>query len=132
MGMYDGTTRNIRISVEPSFMDDQSMPNENLFVWVYHIEIENHGEEAVQLRHRHWHITDSLGRVQEVHGEGVVGKQPILRPGEAFRYTSGVHLSAGSGIMAGTYEMETDRGELFEVVIPAFSLDSPHENQLIQ
>ncbi len=130
--MYDDSTRNISVSVEPNYMDDQSIPNENLFVWVYHIEIQNHGSETVQLRNRYWHITDSLGRVQEVHGEGVVGKQPVLQPGEAFQYTSGVHLSAGSGIMAGTYEMETNGGEMFRVTIPAFSLDSPHENQLIQ
>ena len=130
--MSDGTTQKICVSVEPSYMDDQSIPNENLFVWVYHIVIENNGDKTVQLRHRYWHITDSLGRVQEVHGEGVVGKQPVLQPGEAFRYTSGVHLSAGSGIMAGNYEMETHDGETFQVTIPAFSLDSPHENQLIQ
>ena len=101
-------------------------------MWVYHIEIQNDGDEVVQLRSRYWHITDSQGRVQEVHGEGVVGEQPVLQPGEAFRYTSGVHLMAGSGMMAGSYGMETSLGETFDVTIPPFSLDSPHENQLIQ
>jgi ApaG protein len=130
--MYADMTRNIRISVEPTFLDDQSAPDENLFVWAYHISIENEGNECVQLKSRYWHITDSLGRVQEVRGRGVVGEQPMLNPGEIFEYTSGVHLTAGSGIMAGNYEMEDARGEMFEVSIPAFSLDSPHEYRLLQ
>ena len=76
---------------------------------------------------RHWRITDSLGRVQEVRGAGVVGEQPILKPGESFRYTSGTPLPTPSGIMAGTYGMANASGERFEVEIPAFSLDSPHQ-----
>jgi ApaG protein len=124
--MYSQTTRSIVVTVKPFFLEDQSEPEDSRFVWAYHVRIENRGTEAVQLRHRYWRITDSFGRVQEVRGAGVVGEQPRLRPGEAFEYTSGTPLPTPSGIMAGTYEMETDSGERFDVAVPAFSLDSPH------
>ena len=91
------------------------------------MRIENRGGETVQLRNRHWKITDSRGQMQEVRGPGVVGEQPVLRPGEAFEYTSGTPLPTPSGIMVGTYEMQTRGGESFSVQIPAFSLDSPHQ-----
>jgi ApaG protein len=125
--MYSQITRAIKISVRPMFLEDQSSPAENHFVWAYHVRIENTGRETVQLRNRHWRITDSLGRVQEVQGAGVVGEQPVLEPGESFEYTSGTPLTAPSGIMSGSYQMENTRGEKFDVTIPAFSLDSPHE-----
>ncbi|HYG91864.1 MAG TPA: Co2+/Mg2+ efflux protein ApaG [Azospirillum sp.] len=125
--MYSKTTRSIRITVNPMYLEDQSAPAENHFVWAYHVRIENEGSETVQLRTRYWRITDSFGRVQEVRGPGVVGEQPVLEPGEAFEYTSGTPLAAPSGIMVGSYQMETGRGETFDVAIPAFSLDSPHQ-----
>jgi ApaG protein len=125
--MYSALTRSIHVTVQPSYLDDQSSPQENHYVWAYHVRIENRGSETVQLRNRHWRITDSFGRVQEVRGPGVVGEQPVLKPGEAFEYTSGTPLSAPSGIMVGSYRMESERGEQFDVAIPAFSLDSPHE-----
>jgi ApaG protein len=125
--MYSESTRDIRITVRPFYLEDQSSPEEMHFVWAYHVRIENQGPETVQLRNRYWRITDSLGRVQEVRGAGVVGEQPVLRPGEAFEYTSGTPLTTPSGIMVGTYQMESDKGELFDVKIPAFSLDSPHQ-----
>jgi ApaG protein len=125
--MYSQTTRAIKISVRPMFLEDQSSPAENHFVWAYHVRIENTGGETVQLRNRHWRITDSFGRMQEVQGAGVVGEQPVLEPGESFEYTSGTPLTAPSGIMSGSYQMENTRGEKFDVTIPAFSLDSPHE-----
>jgi ApaG protein len=125
--MYCKTTRSIRITVDPMYLEDQSAPAENHFVWAYHVRIENEGSETVQLRTRYWRITDSFGRVQEVRGPGVVGEQPVLEPGEAFEYTSGTPLAAPSGIMVGSYQMETGRGETFDVAIPAFSLDSPHQ-----
>ena len=125
--MYSALTRSIHVTVQPSYLDDQSSPNENHYVWAYHVRIENRGSETVQLRNRHWRITDSFGRVQEVRGPGVVGEQPVLKPGEAFEYTSGTPLNAPSGIMVGSYRMESERGEQFDVAIPAFSLDSPHE-----
>lgn len=126
MTPYDCTTRLIRITVEPIFLEDESVPEDDYFVWAYTIAIENTGTEVVQLKKRYWMITDALGRMQEVRGPGVVGEQPVLRPGETFEYTSGTPLSAATGIMVGSYEMETDLGETFDVAIPAFSLDSPY------
>lgn len=125
--MYSKVTRGIRITVEPRFLEDQSSPVENHFVWAYHVRIENEGVETVQLRTRYWHITDGLGRVQEVRGPGVVGEQPVLDPGGAFEYTSGTPLATPSGIMRGSYRMETPSGDFFEAAVPAFSLDSPHQ-----
>ncbi|HYE49172.1 MAG TPA: Co2+/Mg2+ efflux protein ApaG [Azospirillaceae bacterium] len=125
--MYSETTRSVRVTVKPVYLEDQSSPGENHFVWAYHVRIENLGEETLQLRSRYWRITDALGRVQEVHGPGVVGEQPVLEPGGSFEYTSGTPLSTPSGIMVGTYRMERRDGEKFEVRIPAFSLDSPHQ-----
>ena len=125
--MYSEITRDIRITVRPFYLEDQSSPEEMHFVWAYHVRIENQGPQTVQLRNRYWRITDSLGRVQEVRGAGVVGEQPVLKPGEAFEYTSGTPLTTPSGIMVGTYQMESEKGELFDVKIPAFSLDSPHQ-----
>ena len=91
----------------------------------YRVRIENVGQETVQLLTRHWKITDGVGRVVEVRGDGVVGEQPLLAPGESFQYTSGTPLPTPSGIMAGSYQMVTDQGERFDVTIPAFSLDAP-------
>lgn len=125
--MYSETTNSILVTVKPFYLDDQSAPNEHRFVWAYHVRIENKGPITVQLRRRHWRITDSLGRTQEVQGEGVVGEQPVLHPGEAFEYTSGTPLTTPSGIMVGTYYMETEAGHELEIAIPAFSLDSPHQ-----
>lgn len=128
-GAYRAETRGIRISVEPFYLASESEPDENHYVWVYKIQIENTGPEIVQLRNRYWRITDARGRVKEVRGAGVVGEQPVLRPGETFEYSSGTPLSTASGIMAGTYEMHTAAGEVFEAEIPAFSLDSPHQRR---
>ncbi|RJF88995.1 Co2+/Mg2+ efflux protein ApaG [Oleomonas cavernae] len=125
--MYDKITRAIRVTVKPTFLEDQSSPDENYYVWAYRVRIENQGGETVQLRDRYWRITDGFGRVQEVRGPGVVGEQPVLRPGERFEYTSGTPLPTPSGIMLGTYRMETQAGESFDVEIPPFSLDSPHQ-----
>ncbi len=125
--MYDQVTRDIKVTVRPRYLGEHSNPGQNRYVWSYSVRIENQGGETVQLCNRYWCITDSLGRIQEVRGAGVVGKQPVLRPGEAFEYTSGTPLATPSGIMTGTYQMRTDQGQSFDVTIPAFSLDSPHE-----
>lgn len=125
--MYVETTRSVTVTVQPFYLDEQSSPNDNHYVWAYHVRIENHGLETIQLRRRHWRITDAYGRIQEVRGAGVVGEQPVLAPGESFEYTSGTPLATPSGIMVGSYGMETEAGENFEIAIPAFSLDSPHE-----
>ena len=124
--MYHETTRSIRVTVEPFYLEDQSSPSDNHFVWAYQVRIENLGTDTVQLVNRYWRITDSLGRVQEVRGAGVVGEQPTLKPGESFEYTSGTPLPTPSGIMVGSYEMETAQGARFDVAVPAFSLDSPY------
>ena len=123
--MYQKETRAIEITVKPFYLEEQSEPDDSHFVFAYHIRIQNNGGDVVQLLNRHWQITDGLGRIQEVRGPGVVGEQPVLRPGEAFEYTSGCPLNTATGIMVGTYEMETLDGERFDVDIPAFSLDAP-------
>ncbi len=123
--MYQKRTRAIQITVKPFYLDEQSEPDDSQYVFAYHIRIENNGKDVVQLLNRYWQITDGLGRIQEVRGPGVVGEQPVLRPGEAFEYTSGCPLNTSTGIMVGTYEMETLDGERFDVDIPAFSLDAP-------
>lgn len=124
---YSATTDGIRVSVRPIYLEDQSSPGDGHFVWAYQVRIENLGERTVQLRNRNWTITDAAGRVQEVHGPGVVGEQPVLGPGDSFEYTSGCPLSTPSGMMVGSYEMELAGGDMLEVAIPAFSLDSPYQ-----
>lgn len=124
--MYSETTRDIRVTVTPIYLEGQSNPEDDHYVWAYQVRIENTGEETVRLRTRHWRITDAFGRTQEVRGPGVVGEQPLLGPGEQFEYTSGCPLPTPSGLMVGTYAMEDADGTLFDVAIPAFSLDSPH------
>ena len=117
----------ITVKVEPFYLEDRSSPSDNYFVWAYRVQIENNGEDTVQLRSRYWHITDAAGNVQEVSGDGVVGEQPTLAPGESYEYTSGTPLSSPSGMMMGRYQMVGRRGGPFEIDIPAFSLDSPHD-----
>ncbi|MCW8835931.1 MAG: Co2+/Mg2+ efflux protein ApaG, partial [Rhodospirillales bacterium] len=112
----------------PEYLEDQSDPEENRYVWAYHVRIENRGEQTVQLLTRYWRITDAFGRTQEVRGPGVVGEQPVLEPGDSFEYTSGTPLNTPSGFMGGAYQMETGTGEQFDVAIPDFSLDRPQEN----
>jgi len=124
--MYRAVTRNIAVTVTPRFLADRSAPDKGQFFWAYTIEIANDGGETVQLKTRYWHITDALGRVQEVRGAGVVGEEPFIAPGESYEYTSGVPLQTPSGIMTGHYGMVTEAGERFNIEIPAFSLDSVH------
>jgi ApaG protein len=124
--MYEAVTRGIRVRVTPQYLEEQSAPEDDRFFWAYTIDISNEGSETVQLRSRHWRITDADGKTEEVRGPGVVGETPVLKPGAAFRYTSGCPLETPSGIMVGTYQMTTEAGERFNVAIPAFSLDSPH------
>lgn len=128
---YSATTRAITVSVEPHFVEEHSEPDSRYFLWAYHVRIENNGSETVQLLTRHWRITDAFGHEQEVRGEGVVGKQPVLGPGDTFEYESGCPLSTPSGIMLGTYQMVSTSGEFFDVEIPAFSLDTPHSRPVV-
>ena len=129
--MYSEITKSIRVTVVPAFLDEHSSPEDDKYVWAYEVRIENLGEETVQLINRYWSITNSLGQTQTVRGPGVVGEQPVLKPGEYFEYTSGTPLSTPSGLMMGTYQMENNDGKLFDVSIPAFSLDSPHQSMRV-
>ncbi len=129
--MYTAITRNIQITVMPQFVAERSEPDEGQFFWAYTIEITNLGRETVQLTARHWIITDGNGVVEEVQGPGVVGEQPVIPPGESFRYTSGCPLTTPSGIMVGTYRMLDAAGLPFQVEIPAFSLDSPFAKRVL-
>ena len=125
---FSETTRDIRVSVRAFYLADQSEPERSHFVWAYRVAIHNNGKQTVQLLKRTWLITDGQGRTQQVHGEGVVGEQPVLEPGQSFEYTSGTPLTTPSGFMRGAYHMVVPAtGEVFDVAIPAFSLDSPHQ-----
>src|ERR1700691_3981898 len=112
---YSAVTRQIKVTVRPVYLDDQSAPQDCHFVWAYHVTIENLGSETVQLRGRHWKITDARGEQHEVRGTGVIGEQPVLEPGDRYEYTSGTPLATPSGIMYGTYHMENERGETFDI-----------------
>jgi ApaG protein len=129
--MYRAVTRNIEVVVTPRFVADRSSADNNYFFWAYTIAITNHGADTVQLKTRHWHITDATGRRQEVRGAGVVGEEPVLKAGESFEYTSGVPLQTPSGFMFGTYGMVTSGGEHFDIEIPAFSLDASEDKRTL-
>jgi len=129
--MYRAITQGIEVRVEPFFLPEHSDPEESKYVWAYQVTIANYSPQAVKLLSRYWHITDGMGRVQEVRGEGVVGEQPEIEPGDTYRYTSGCPLTTSSGIMVGRYTMQTERGDMLEVDIPAFSLDFPGNSVLL-
>jgi ApaG protein len=126
---YEAETDGIVVRVKPSFLEEESSPEQHRFIWAYHVEIENKGSRTFQLMTRHWRITDREGRVQEVNGSGVVGQNPVLAPGETFEYTSGCPLTEPSGMMQGTYRLEDEEGGMLEARIPLFALDSPYDNR---
>ena len=123
--MYAEITQSIKVTVKPVYLEDQSSPAENHYVWAYHIRIENESSRTVQLINRYWRITDALGRVQEVRGAGVVGEQPYLKPGQGFRYSSGAVLETPVGVMQGSYRMVADGGQAFDAPIAPFRLSIP-------
>jgi ApaG protein len=129
--MYERKTRQILVAVRPAYLDDQSDPEGDRYVWSYTVTIENRGEESVQLMSRYWNIVDGVGRVKEIRGPGVVGAQPVIAPGESFEYTSGCPLETASGLMSGRYQMKAASGEAFEAEIPLFLLESPYEQRQI-
>jgi ApaG protein len=129
--MYKAVTRQIEVTVVPRFMSERSSPENGYYFWAYTIEITNRGRETVQLKTRHWKITDAHGKLQEVRGAGVVGETPVLEPGKSYEYTSGVPLPTASGFMAGSYGMETSAGEKFDIEVPAFSLDSSQTARIL-
>jgi ApaG protein len=124
-------TRGIAVSVEPAYLEANSSPNNSQYVWAYRVTIENQGRETVQLLSRHWMITNARGELNEVKGPGVVGEQPVLKPGESFQYTSGAPLNTPWGMMGGSYQMESESGERFDIEIPTFSLDGPGQHVLL-
>ena len=128
---YTAITRGIAVSVEPTYLVANSSPGSSQYVWAYQVTIENQGRETVQLLSRHWMITNARGELTEVKGPGVVGEQPVLKPGESYAYTSGAPLNTPSGMMGGAYQMESESGERFDIEIPTFSLDSPNQGVLL-
>ena len=129
--MYRAVTRKSEVTVTPRFVSERSSPADGSYFWSYTIDITNLGSETVQLKTRHWRITHALGHLQEVKGPGVVGEEPLLKPGESFEYTRGVPLPTPSGFMVGSYGMVTAAGEHFDIEIPAFSLDSSYAERTI-
>jgi ApaG protein len=129
--MYQAITSDICVTVVPQYLADRSEPARRQYFWAYTIEIENRGRTAVQLKRRHWIITDGRGQRHEVKGAGVVGEEPIIEPGATFRYTSGCPLDTPDGFMVGTYDMIGEDGRSFAVNIPAFSLDSPETSRTL-
>ena len=115
------------MSVEPTYLESRSSPDSSQYFWTYRVIIENQGRETVQLLSRHWMISNARGELTEVKGPGVVGEQPVLKPGESFEYTSGAPLNTSSGMMGGAYQMETESGERFDIEIPTFSLERPNQ-----
>ena len=128
---YRAITRGIAVSVEVTYLEANSSPGNSQYFWAYRVTIENQGRETVQLRSRHWMITNAHGELTEVKGPGVIGKEPFLDPGESFTYTSGAPLNTPSGMMGGSYQMESDTGERFDIEIPTFSLDRPNQSVLL-
>jgi ApaG protein len=129
--MYEQETSGMVVRVAPQFLPEESAPDEGRFVWAYTIEIENRSPDSVQLLSRFWRITDENGLTQEVRGPGVIGQQPIIGPGQSFRYTSAAPLAAPSGLMMGAYSMQRANGEAFDIAVPTFALDSPNHVRLV-
>ena len=122
---YESTTRGVTVRVSVSYLPEQSEPAHGRWFWAYHIRIENDGDQSVQLLTRHWVITDGRGAIEEVRGDGVVGDQPMIDPGESYDYVSGCPLKTPAGSMQGSYGMIDFDGEPFDVAIPLFPLHSP-------
>jgi len=129
--LFEQRTKDVIVRVEPEFLAEQSSVSDSRFIWAYTVEIDNQGAKDLQVTGRFWQIADSRGQVQKVHGSGVVGEQPTIKAGEVFRYTSGAPLTAPSGMMLGTYRVEAPDGESYDIEIPAFVLDSPHEGLVL-
>jgi ApaG protein len=129
--IYQEQTDGVVVAVSPEYLDDHSDPDESRYVWAYHVRIENRGAQPVQLLYRHWSIADGLGGTHDVIGDGVVGDQPILVPGESFTYSSGTPLATSTGFMSGRFHMIWADGQRFDVEVPAFSLDGPQHLSVV-
>ncbi len=129
--MFEQETAGVMVRAEPQFLPAESSPEQRRFVWAYTIEIENRTAQSLQLVSRYWRITDQNGVVQEVRGEGVIGQQPVIAPGDSFRYTSAAPLTAESGLMSGAYVMRGVSDDVsFDVSVPTFPLDPPQDARL--
>jgi ApaG protein len=128
---YRAITKGIAVSVIPTYLEAQSSPDTSQYFWAYRVIIENQGQETAQLLSRHWMITNARGELTEVKGPGVVGQQPVLKPGQSYEYASGAPLNTPSGMMGGAYQMQSESGELFDIEIPTFSLDRPNQGVLL-
>jgi ApaG protein len=126
MFISEALTRGVRVRVQSEYSADQSAPAKNQWFFLYTVTISNEGAEPVQLLTRHWIITDGTGHIEEVRGPGVVGKQPTIKPGDSFEYTSGCPLSTPFGVMEGTYQMVTQSGDRFDAKIAPFTLSEPY------
>ena len=129
--VYQSRTRDILIRVVATFAAEQSDPEEGEYIWIYTVEIENHGRDTVELTSHRWVVVDAMNRSEETSGEGVAEEQPELKAGEAFRYTSGCPLPTPSGTMKGSYHMVTGSGSAFDAEIPAFSLHLPGAGRVV-
>ncbi|MCP5322665.1 MAG: Co2+/Mg2+ efflux protein ApaG [Candidatus Paracaedibacteraceae bacterium] len=129
--MYTKTTHGIKVTAAPEYLGKDSSPEDGKFLWLYTITIENFNTTQVQLVSRKWLITDEQGTSIVIEGDGVIGEKPVIKPGEGFKYFSGIPLSAPSGMMMGTYHLINEAGENFEADIPAFSLDSPYNKKML-
>lgn len=127
---YECRTKDVIVRVEPEYLAEQSNPSDSRFIWAYTVEIDNQSQDDLRVTGRYWHIADSRGQVQEVRGQGVVGEKPVVKAGEQFRYTSGAPLSAPSGMMSGSYRVEPESGDAYDIDIPVFVLDSPFEGTM--
>ncbi|MEP3655305.1 MAG: Co2+/Mg2+ efflux protein ApaG [Litorimonas sp.] len=128
---YEQRTEDVIVRVAPEFLAEQSNPSDSRFIWAYTVEIDNQSDKDLTVTDRFWQIADSSGQVQEVRAAGVVGETPMVKSGETFRYTSGAPLTAPSGMMRGAYTMRTESGESFDIIVPTFLLDSPHEGHCL-
>jgi len=126
MFISEALTRGVRVRVQAEYSADQSAPAKNQWFFLYTVTISNESDQTVQLLTRHWLITDGTGRIEEFRGPGVVGKQPTMKPGESFEYTSGCPLSTPFGVMEGTYQMVTQNGERFDAKIAPFTLSEKY------
>ena len=122
----EAVTNNVRVEVESQYSAERSQPFQSHWFFHYTVRITNEGDETVQLLSRHWITTDANGQVQEVKGPGVVGEQPVLRPGESFQYTSGWPLKTSAGVLRGTYQMVSEGGAHFDAEIAPFALKEPY------
>ena len=123
--VYQKKTKDVLVAVLSEYLEDQSDPDEDRYVWAYHVRIENQSSQKIQLLYRHWRIADGAGGAHDVVGDGVVGDQPVLVPGEAYTYSSGTPLTTPTGFMSGLFHMIRADGKRFDAEVPAFSLDGP-------